>query len=271
MTDNFQSMTEYFGWQVHPFADTWRLDPPFYSERDQRIFDQAKSMLQYGKSFSVTGPSGSGKTTLVQHLLWSLDANYYRVLNIHYGGLQRSALLKVIAEQLGVETTGRAVPLLTKLQNHIVEIATSKHPVHPIIFIDDAQLLDRESLLDLCSLIVNPPKKNAAASLVIVGDEMLDKKLNLSIMTPIKTRLTVHFRMEPLSEKEIEQFILFRLKQAKAAKDLFEPDTIALIGGRCHGNRRKIMNVGTLLLSEAFYRKEKTVSSQLVTGCELLD
>jgi type II secretory pathway predicted ATPase ExeA len=263
-------MAEHFGWKFHPFADTWRIDQPFYSNRDQRIFNQGTQLLQHGKSFAVTGPSGAGKSTLVQHLLATLDANYYQGLYIHYGGLQRTALLKAVGEQLGVETSTRAVPLLIKLQKHIGQIASGKHPVHPVILIDDAQLLERESLMDLCSLIVCPPKKAAAASLIVVGDDILVKQMALTVMTPIRTRLTVNFKIEPLSEKETEQFIAFRIDCAKAPQDLFEPDVLALVAAHCHGNRREVMNLGTMLLSEAFYRNEKTVSAQLFTDCDLI-
>jgi len=267
---NHQSLADHFGWKFHPFSDTWPLEKPFYSRRDQRIADQSMQLLHHGKSFAITGPSGAGKSTLVQHLLASLDANYYHGLYIHYGGLQRTALLKAVCEQLGVETGTRAVPLLVKLQKHIGMIATGKHPVYPVILIDDAQLLERESLMDLCSLIVYPPKKAAAASLIIVGDDMLAKQITLTVMTPIRTRLTVNFRVEPLSEIETEEFISFRLRCAQAPKDLFEPDALSLLAAHCHGNRREIMNLGTLLLSEAFYRNEKTVSAQLFTECDLI-
>jgi type II secretory pathway predicted ATPase ExeA len=265
-----QSLAEHFGWKFHPFADTWPLDPPFYSPRDQRIGEQGMQLLQHGKSFALTGPSGAGKSTLAQHLLSNLDANYYHGLYIHYGGLQRTALLKTVGEQLGVETSTRAVPLLVKLQKHIAMMATGKHPIHPVILIDDAQLLERESLLDLCSLIVCPPKKAAAASLIIVGDDMLAKQMQLAVMTPIRTRLTVNFRIDPLSDAEAEQFVAFRLGCAQAPKDLFEPDALTLIAAHCHGNRRQIMNLGTLLLSEAFFRNEKCVSAQLFTDCDLI-
>ena len=87
------------------------------------------------------------------------------------------ALLKTVGEQLGVETNTRAIPLLVKLQKHIAVMTTGKHPIHPVILIDDAQLLERESLMDLCSLIVCPPRKAAAASLIIVGDDMLAKQM----------------------------------------------------------------------------------------------
>jgi type II secretory pathway predicted ATPase ExeA len=106
--------------------------------------------------------------------------------------------------------------------------------------------------------------------LIIVGDDMLANQLNLSVMNPIKTRLTVNFPLEPLSEKETEQFVAYRLSHAKAPKDLFEPDAVSLLAAHCHGHRREIMNVGTLLLSEAYYRKQKTVSAHLFMGCDLL-
>ena len=91
---NVPTMTEFFGWRFHPFADTWRLKEPFFSPRDQRIADQSLQLLRHGKSFAITGPSGAGKSTFVQHLMSALDANYYRPMFIHYqnsGGIRRAA------------------------------------------------------------------------------------------------------------------------------------------------------------------------------------
>ena len=94
--------------------------------------------------------------------------------------------------------------------------------------------------------------------------------MQLAVMTSIRTRLTVNFRIDPLSETEAGQFIAFRLRCAQAPKDLLEPDALTLIAAHCHGNRRQIMNLATLLLSEAFYRNEKCVSAQLFTDCDLI-
>lgn len=270
-TDSHSAMAEHFGWKCHPFSDTSRLPEPFASERDKHVIKQAKSFLSYGKSFAITGPSGTGKSTLLHHLLTQLDTNHYLPVVIHYGGLLRSGLLRAIADKMGVETGGRSMPLLVKLQKHIASITTGNNPIHPIIVVDDAQLLERESMLDLCSLLVSPPQKTTAASLIIVGDETLKKRLSLSVMTPISTRLTVKLMMEPLTEQETERFIAFRLKHAKASKDLFEPDALTMVAAHCRGNRRQIMNVGTLVVHEAFFRKEKTITSQMLMGCDLLN
>lgn len=264
------SMAEHFRWKCHPFADTWRPNPPFVSQTDKRVIDQCQMLLHYGKSFSIMGPSGVGKSTLVHYLVSNLDATYYRPIIIHYGGLQRSGLLKAIADRLGVETTGRSIPMLVKLQKHIDTMTTGTNAIYPVIIVDDAQLLERESLLDLCSLIVCPPQKTAAASLIIVGDQVLEKKLQLAVMTAIRGRLTANFGMELLSEQETQQFISLRLKYAKAPKDLFESESVALVAAHCRGNRREIMNLATLLLGEAFYRKEKTITAQLLMSSNVL-
>ena len=267
---NQPTMAEYFGWKAHPFSDTCQFPAPFIGERDQRIVDQALSLLQYGKSYAITGASGVGKSTLVQHLLSLLDTNYYRNIFIHYGGLQRNGVLRAVADKLGVEMRGR-MPMLVTLQKQIASLITGANPVHPVIVVDDAQLLERQSLLDLCSLTVCPPTKKAAASLILVGDESLKKQMDLDVMTPIRTRMTVHFRMEPLDEKDAGEFISFRLRHAKTPPDLFERDAMPVVAAKCRGNRRRIMNTGTLLIEEAYYRQVKTINSELILACDLFN
>ena len=271
MTEPKMSLPEFFGWRRHPFSDAYSLPEPFLSDKDRRITAQGLAFLSYGKSFALIGPSGSGKSTLLQYILANLDTNYYRGVLIHYGGLLRNGLLRAIADQLGLETNTRNLPLLIKLQKHVMEMTSSTSGSFPVIAVDDAQMLERESLLDLCSLTVSPKKKTSAASLILVGDDTLAQKLELDVMKPIRTRLTVMFQMQPLDDTESQDFIRFRLQQAEAPQDLFQPEALAIIASHCRGNRRQIMNVGTLLMEEACYRREKMIGPQLILSCDLLD
>ena len=77
---NQPTMAEHFDWQFHPFSDTWRIDPPFYSQRDQRLAHQGLQLLQYGKSFAVTGPSGAGKSTLIRAIMGTQPVFEGRIL-----------------------------------------------------------------------------------------------------------------------------------------------------------------------------------------------
>lgn len=265
------SIAEFFSWRHHPFADTYPLNEPFLSDTDKRILLQGVALLSIGKSFALTGPSGSGKSTLLQHIIAGLDPRHYKPVLVPYGGLRRSGILKAIADTLGVETAGRQVPLLIKLQNHINSISSENNGRHPVFVIDDAQLMERESLLDLCSLMANSQKKTVASSLILSGDETLGKALSLHVMSPIRTRLTGIFPMDPLTEEDGRSFIAFRLRQAQAPEHLFEREAASLIAIQCKGNRRQIMNLSTLLLHEAFHRREKTISSQLFLSCDMVE
>jgi general secretion pathway protein A len=271
MLNHGESPAEFFDYKYHPFADTYRLKTPYLGEQDQRFFKTALSLIATGKSFALSGPSGAGKSTLVHYVLSRLDASSYRPALVHYGGLQRNGMLKAIADVLGVVTNGRTVPLLIKLQKQILQMASDHRSMFPVFVIDDAHLMEKESLMDICSLMFNPHRETIAASFILVGDETFEKKLSLQIMAPVKTRLTGLFNLNTLNDHDSLEFIKFRLSNAKAPETLFDPDALSIMSSHCRGNRRQIMNMGTLLLAEAFYRQEKTISAELIFNCDQIE
>ncbi|WP_299979817.1 AAA family ATPase [Desulfobacula sp.] len=271
MINNGESPAEFFDYKYHPFADTYRLKTPYLGEQDNRFFKTAQSLISTGKSFALSGPSGAGKSTLVHYVLSRLDANCYRPALVHYGGLQRNGMLKAIADVLGVVTSGRTVPLLIKLQKQIMQMASENHSMFPVFVMDDAHLMEKESLMDICSLMFNPHRETVAASFILVGDETFEKKLSLQIMAPVRTRLTGQFNLNTLNDTDSLEFIKFRLSNAKAPETLFDPDALSIMSSHCRGNRRQIMNMGTLLLAEAFYRQEKTISAELIYNCDQIE
>lgn len=269
--NNGETPTEFFGYTYHPFADTYRLKTPYMAEQDQRFYKTALSLINTGKSFALTGPSGAGKSTLINYLLTSLDTNCYKPALIHYGGLQRNGMLRAIADVLGVDTRGRNVPLLVKLQKQIMQMASEKRCVFPVFAIDDAHLMEMESLMDICSLMFNPARETVAASFILIGDESFGKRLELQSMASVKTRLTGQFHLNALSDSESLDFIRFRLSNAGAPENLFNSSVLNIMSSYCRGNRRQIMNIGTLLLAEAYYRQEKIISDNLIFSCDQID
>lgn len=265
------TMAEFFGWRRHPFADARPLSEPFLSAGDARLRPRILSLLSHAKSLAVCGPSGIGKSTLARHLIAGLDPNHYRPVWLHYGGFNRSGLLKAAAQRLGVDPRGRAIPLLMKVQHHILQLSNAGKGVFPVFVLDDAHLAERESLLDLCSLMENPDRKTAAASVVLIGDETLHQKLRLHVLTPVRSRLTAVFPMQPLADSETSAFMAHRIRRAKAPETLFDADALDMIAASCAGNRRQIMNMATLLLEEAFERREKVVGAQTVVSCDYLE
>lgn len=257
-------INEFFGWKHHPFADTYLLRHPWMPDRDRKQLETIKRLLHTGKSIALCGSSGSGKTSLVHSLISDLDKNSYRTVLIPYAGHPRNGLTRILAETLGVETKGRGMPLITRVQHHLETLSEGASPRHPVIIIDDAQLVENESLWDLCSLLFQTSRQTVAASLILVGDELLTKRLELYALLPIRARLTTVMKLQPMNEYETRLFIETRLKNGGAPPDLFEDDVIEIIAAHTRGNRRNVMNMATMTLEEAYYREEKTVTAGII-------
>ncbi len=152
-----------------------------------------------------------------------------------------------------------------------MKMASDNRSMFPVFLIDDAHLMEKESLMDICSLMFNPDMETVAASFILVGDETFDKRLQLQVMAPIKTRLTGIFALNNLSEAKSIDFIKFRLANAQAPETLFKTDAVSIMFSHCKGNRRQLMNMGTLLMAEVFYRQEKTIDAELIYNCDQIE
>lgn len=255
-------MGDFFGWKYHPFADTYLQRRLWIPPRDRKQLETVKRLLHSGKSLALSGPSGSGKTTLVHALISDLDKNSYRPVLIPYAGHPRNGLTRILAEALGVETKGRGAPLITRVQRHLEAMVGGANPRHPIIIIDDAQLVENDSLWDLCSLLFQTARQTVAASLILVGDEALAKKLDLYTLLPIRSRLTTVMKLQAMNEEETKLFIENRLRNGEAPPDIFADEAIEILVAHTRGNRRTVMNIATMALEEAFYRQEKIITAE---------
>lgn len=261
-------INDFFGWRYHPFADTYLQRHFWVPSRDTKQLETIKRLLHNGKSLALCGPSGSGKTTMIHTLMHDLDKNSYRPVLIPYAGHARNGLTRILAESLGVETKGRGVPLITRIQQHLEAMIGGTSPRHPVIIIDDAQLVENESLWDLCSLLFQTTRQTVAASLILVGDEVLVKRLELYTLLPVRSRLTTIMKLRPMNEQETRQFIENRLRNGKAPQDLFADEAIEILAAHTRGNRRSIMNIATMALEEAYSRQEKTITAETLYDAE---
>ena len=261
-------MGDFFGFSHHPFADTHGQKQLFLPKRDARQLQTIKRLFHSGKSVALCGPSGSGKTTLVHALLHELDKNLFRPALLPYAGHSRNGIARLLAETLGVDTKGRGIPLIARTQHHIEAMITGTSPRHPVIIVDDAQRLENDSLWDLSSLLFQTAKPTSAASLLLVGDETLARRLDLHILNPIRSRLTGVIRTQLLNEYESRHFIEHRLKNAGAPENLFDKHAVDIIVAYARGNRRAIMNFATMALEEAYYSEQKTITAELLYNSE---
>ncbi|OQA06897.1 MAG: hypothetical protein BWY66_01629 [bacterium ADurb.Bin374] len=259
---------EFFGFKRHPFIDQPGEAEPLFSEHEERMLMMAMEMLRIGKSFVLTGAPGTGKTTFVRHLRERLDSRAFLPVFLPYSGLNRAGMLKTLAAACNLDLGKRTVPPLIRIQKHLLDLAQDKNPRFPVLIVDDAHLLEQESLLDLCALLADPDQKRSSASLILVGDETLERRLRLNVLAPVWTRMACSLSTRHLDESEVTQFIQKQIDRAQAPKDLIQTDAIAMLAAKTRGNRRELLNTATVLLTEAMLRNEKVINAQLVLSSE---
>jgi general secretion pathway protein A len=252
------SAAEFFQYRYPPFADTYEIRQPFKSQAETLILDRSLALVRQGKSLAIYGEAGVGKSMLIKSITQELDSKSYRVATIPYGGMKPSAILREICEAFGIDLSGRK-NLLPRLQKNFQPRADKPFPV---LIIDDAHAMEKQSFIDLCSLLHDAQSRTAAAALILAGQPVLKKILELDIFAPVRTRLACRFLLPKLNIDEAKEFV--RLQVAEASPNIFHEQAIESIAADSAGNRRTLMNLAALCLEEAARRQEKVVTADIV-------
>lgn len=260
-----QTALQFFGYRYPPFADTFEIHTPFQCEKESLIIARATALLRQGKSLAIHGEAGSGKSMLIKSIISQFDPKEFRIAQIPYGGIKPAAVVRELCDELDIDTTGRK-NLLSRLA---IDFRRSSDKPFPLILVDEAHEMQRQSFIDLCSLLHDARQRTAAAALVLVGQPALKKLLELDIFAPVKTRLTCLFSMPRLTLDDAQEFIAFRLSLAQADPKIFDPDALISLATDSKGNRRILMNLAALCLEEAARRNDKVVTAEIVSAVSL--
>jgi general secretion pathway protein A len=263
--DQTQTALQFFGFRYPPFADTFEIPEPYQSDSESLIAQRTSALLRQGKSVALYGEAGTGKSMLAKSIISQLDQKEFRTAHIPYGGMKPSAILRDLCDELDIDIAGRK-NLLSRLAT---DFQRSSGKPFPVIVVDEAHEMSRQSFIDLCSLLHDARQRTAAAALVLVGQPLLKKMLELDVFAPVKTRLTCIFSMPRLSLDDTKEFISFRLDLAQADPGLFDREAIECLATDAKGNRRMLMNLAALCLEEAARRKDKVVTAELVSAITL--
>jgi len=155
-------------------------------------------------------------------------------------------------------------PTYNGITADLIELAKICHKHNKLLLVDEAHEMERQSFMDLVSLLHDPHQKTAAASLILAGLGSLKKMLGLDIFSAVRTRLAFLFQMPKLNADSAKDFLLYRLRIAQAPENIFEPDALQCLALDCAGNRRILMNLAAMALQAAAERNEKVVTADLV-------
>jgi general secretion pathway protein A len=205
--------TNFYNLKESPFNLT--PDPKFlYLSQPHK---EALVPLVYGvrkrKGFMVmTGEVGTGKTTLIHALLRILGEDTKTVF-IFNPILDVKDFFKFVCVDLGIPVANRTKgDHLLQIYQFLVESYRSNRNV--VLIIDEAHTLNN-FLLEEIRLISNfETAKDKLIQIILVGQPELTAILNQPQCRPLKQRINFWVFLNPLNQKETDEYITLRLRRA---------------------------------------------------------
>jgi general secretion pathway protein A len=273
--DLLDAYETFFKFQESPFSVT--PDPKFFFFSHSA--SEALNHLRYGiyeeLGFSmIIGEPGTGKTMLSRYFL-SKAGEDLRIIHIPDPRLSQKELLLTILEGL---RTSRVLPedsserkLIEQLYDLLLLAHRQSQKV--VIFLDEAQGLDFESLEGLRLLSNLETENQKLIQIVLFGQTELEEKLHERRLRQFDQRILVRYHLLPLELGEILPYIQHQLTIAKDDSQVeFTPQSAGKIYEISGGLPRMVNVLCERAMMSAFTESTKKISVQnVLDGWESLN
>lgn len=254
----------HFGLKAQPFQLTPDIGFMFMSEAHRR----AKAYMDYTvlnrEGFVViTGEIGSGKTTLIQKLLADLDQSFV-VAKIFQTQLDEVEFLQSVLVEFGLNPFhAKKVELLDMLNTFIIDQFLQRKQV--VLVVDDAHNLSLKVLEEIRLLAGLETRKEKILHVILVGQPQLRDNLDLPEMEQLTQRVKLRHHIRALNEREVGDYIRFRLQTAGATNTaMFPSETLPVIYKYAGGIPRLINTFCDTVLTCAYADNLSHISLDVV-------
>ncbi len=203
----------FFGFKEKPFKLVPNPAYFYLSKSHEEALAHLNYAISQGDGFvEITGEVGTGKTTLCRAFLENLnrtvEAAY--IFNPKLGPKQ---LLKTINEEFGIKTQGENTKdLIDALNLFLIQKKAAGKKV--ILLIDEAQNLNRNVLEQLRLLSNLETNRDKLLQIILVGQPELAEILNSHSLRQLGQRITLSYRLSPLTFNECKEYIQYRINIA---------------------------------------------------------
>ena len=169
-----------------------------------------------------------------------------------------------MALRLGiVQPSSNKSDLLEQLGGQLFQLYQQQ--VHPVLIIDEAQLIPHKDVFDEIRLLTNYQLDDVnLLSVVLMGQPELRKRLAHSVYEPLRQRIGIQFNLSPLQPDEISDYLGHRLQSAGGRPDLFSAAAMSALGQLSAGIPRRINQLASLALLEGFGREMQQIDETVI-------
>src|SRR6516162_7323145 len=259
-----KSMWEaFFGFKKTPFPDNPDGKQLFASQAWNQLKARLQFLLDYHGAGLLTGEVGSGKSTAARTFTAALNPSLYRVLYLHWTCGSALDLLRQLALALDLEPAHLRGDLVRQISDSIVRLNQNKKQ-HPILILDEAQLLRHAALEQLPLLLNFDMDSSHYLTLLLIGQPLLRRTLSLQLHEALRQRIAVQYHLEGLTRQELDTYLAYQLKAAGITQPLFDDTATQALYQASKGIVRKVNKLALAALQLAAERKSVQVNEAIL-------
>ncbi|WP_422925166.1 ExeA family protein [Singulisphaera sp. PoT] len=237
----------HFGLERRPFSET--VHPSAYIPITSResVVRRVRYGLEQGQGpVLIFGPPGSGKTLISRVISQELGG---ASAHVTFPALPPLELLKLLAQELGVEIGDDASPAsaLRRLRDWLS--GCSARGIRPLLVVDEAHLIEDVMAFETLRLLLNFATQGPSdlALLLVGGAEAL-----LRMPPSLMDRLSARCLLGAFTESESASYVMGQLEAAGATSPLFDSESLAILHRAADGLPRRLNRLADLALLIAY-------------------
>jgi type II secretory pathway predicted ATPase ExeA len=250
----------HFGLSQAPFKITPNTEFFFTGGNRGPILEALIYAVTHGEGIiKVTGEVGSGKTMLC-HMLPTRLPPHIVTAYIANPSVSPEEILRAIAFELQLDVSRSAARLEVMQALHDYLIQRHAEGKRVVIFVEESQSMPLATLEEIRLLSNLETKNDKLLQIVLFGQPEIDDHLRQPIIRPLRERITHSFRLEPLVQGEIREYLMFRLRAAGyRGPDLFSNSVVSHIARSSQGLTRRVNLIADKALLAAFAENTHTI------------
>ncbi len=239
-------LTTFFKMTAHPFPEKPPLEAIVRDERFQQGQARLAFLNQQANLALITGEEGVGKTVLIRLFIESIKQQCVQAIYLHLSSLTNIAFLRLLAGALGEQPHQYKDQILGQIIHKINTLNATT-----LLLIDEAQLLDTQTLVDLRLLISTSFDQDDRLKVVLIGHSQLKQQLKRTIHTSLAQRVNLFYDIPPLSATQTHAYVDFQMRRVGASDKIFETEVKQELHEYTRGIPRLINNLATACLINA--------------------
>jgi type II secretory pathway predicted ATPase ExeA len=251
---------EFFSMSATPFTNSIPVDALYEPEHLKEMLGRLAYVAEGNRFAVVTAGVGVGKSTLVRKFAATLNPERHTVLYLSDSMLTPRWFYTGLLDQLGIEAKFYRGDAKRQLHRQLA-IIRDVHHKSVVAVIDEAHLLDRETLEEIRFVLNTEMDSANPMSLVLVGQTELWDKLRMQAYAAIRGRIDIKCELPGMDRSEISAYIKAHMAYAGVEQDVFTDEAEEELYRYSGGSARAVNKAATHCLMHT-----KQIGKKLVSG-----